>query len=85
VYAEALLGLGLDVDVWETTYLHVLPGEDPVFTWISGTGARPTLAALPDDLRPAFVEEYMALLREAYPRGPHGTVLPFRRIFAVAH
>jgi trans-aconitate 2-methyltransferase len=85
VYAEALLGLGLDVDVWETTYLHVLPGEDPVFTWISGTGARPTLAALPDDLRPAFVEEYKALLREAYPRGPHGTVLPFRRIFAVAH
>ena len=27
-------------------------GEDPVFTWVSGTGARPTLQALPDDLRP---------------------------------
>jgi trans-aconitate 2-methyltransferase len=85
VYVDALLGLGLAVDVWETTYLHVLAGEDPVFTWISGTGARPTLAALPDDLRATFVEEYKALLREAYPRGPHGTVLPFRRIFAVAH
>ncbi|MDX6300030.1 MAG: hypothetical protein QOF53_1244, partial [Nocardioidaceae bacterium] len=23
--------------------------------------------------------------REAYPRGRHGTVLPFRRIFVVAH
>ena len=41
----------LQADVWETTYLHVLHGEDPVFTWISATGARPVLAALPDGLR----------------------------------
>ena len=48
------------------------------------TGARPVLQALPDDLRPRFVEEFKAALREAYPAGPHGTVLPFRRVFAVA-
>ena len=84
VYAAALLDLGLSVDVWETTYLHLLSGEDPVFAWISGTGARPTLAALPDELRARFVEEYKALLRAAYPSGPHGTLLPFRRVFAVA-
>ena len=34
-----------------------------------GTGARPTLQALPADLRAVFVEEYKALLREAYPAG----------------
>ncbi|QWZ08368.1 trans-aconitate 2-methyltransferase [Nocardioides panacis] len=85
VYADRLRDLGLEVDAWETTYLHLLPGEDPVFTWISGTGARPTLQALPDDLRAVFVEEYKALLREAYPPGPHGTTLPFRRVFVVAH
>jgi trans-aconitate 2-methyltransferase len=84
VYADALRGLGLEVDAWETTYLHLLTGEDPVFTWISGTGARPTLQALPDDLRSVFVEEYKALLRDAYPPGPHGTTLPFRRVFVVA-
>jgi trans-aconitate 2-methyltransferase len=72
------------VDAWETTYLHVLQGEDPVFTWISATGARPTLQALPDQVRTVFVEEYRALLRDAYPAGPHGTVLPFRRVFVVA-
>jgi trans-aconitate 2-methyltransferase len=83
VYADALLDLGLEVDAWETTYLHLLTGADPVFTWISGTGARPTLQALPDELRPVFVEEYKALLRDAYPAGQHGTVLPFRRVFAV--
>jgi trans-aconitate 2-methyltransferase len=85
VYADALLDLGLTVDAWETTYLHLLTGEDPVFTWISGTGARPTLQALPDDLRPTFEAEYRTLLREAYPPGPHGTTLPFRRVFVVAH
>ncbi|MEO5709440.1 MAG: trans-aconitate 2-methyltransferase [Nocardioidaceae bacterium] len=85
VYAAALLDLELEVDAWETTYLHRLPGPDPVFTWTSGTGARPTLQALPDDLRPVFVEEYKALLRDAYPAGVHGTTLPFRRVFVVGH
>jgi trans-aconitate 2-methyltransferase len=85
VYADALLDLGLEADAWETTYLHRLTGPDPVFAWVSGTGARPTLQALPEDLRATFTDEYTALLREAYPPGPHGTVLPFRRVFAVAH
>ena len=84
MYAGALLDLGLRVDAWETTYLHLLGGADPVFTWISGTGARPALQALPDDLRADFETEYKALLARAYPPGPHGTVLPFRRVFVVA-
>ena len=85
VYRERLAGLGCEVDAWETTYLHVLPGEDPVFTWVSGTGARPTLQALPDGLREEFETELRQRLRAAYPPGSHGTVLPFRRVFAVAH
>lgn len=84
VYLERLLDLGCTVDAWETTYLHLLTGEDPVFTWVSGTGARPTLQALPDDLRGEFEAEYRRRLREAYPPGAHGTVLPFRRVFVVA-
>lgn len=83
-YLEALAALGCAVDAWETTYLHVLVGEDPVFTWISGTGARPTLQALPEDLRPGFESELKARLRAAYPPGPAGVVLPFRRVFVVA-
>ena len=83
-YLAVLAGLGCGVDAWETTYLHVLTGEDPVFTWVSGTGARPTLQALPDDLRPAFEEEFKRRLRTAYPTGSAGVVLPFRRVFVVA-
>ena len=83
-YLDVLVRAGLVADVWETTYLHVLTGEDPVFTWVSATGARPTLQALPDDLRPGFEAEFKARLRAAYPDRGYGVVLPFRRIFAVA-
>jgi trans-aconitate 2-methyltransferase len=85
VYLDALSAAGCTVlDVWETTYLHVLTGEDPVFTWVSGTGARPTLQALPADLRADFEREFKSRLRAAYPARDVGVVLPFRRIFAVA-
>ncbi len=83
-YLDLFAGLGWTVDAWSTTYLHVLPGEDPVWSWVSGTGARPVLQSLPDHLRERFVAEYQAALREAYPSRPYGTVLPFRRTFAVA-
>jgi trans-aconitate 2-methyltransferase len=83
-YQDALLRPGWRVDAWETTYLHVLQGPDPVLRWISGTGARPVLQALPDDVRPRFVAEYAAALRTAYPERSYGTVLHFRRVFVVA-
>jgi trans-aconitate 2-methyltransferase len=90
-YAALLAGTGAAVDVWETTYLHVLDpegrfGDDAVLAWMSGTGLRPVLDALADDppLQQAFLDEYTARLREAYPRRSWGTLLPFRRIFAVA-
>jgi trans-aconitate 2-methyltransferase len=51
---------------------------------VKGTGARPVLQSLPDDLRARFETEYGARLAEAYPQQEFGTVLPFRRIFAVA-
>ncbi|MEV6613621.1 trans-aconitate 2-methyltransferase [Streptomyces sp. NPDC051051] len=86
VYLDHLARLGCETDVWTTTYHHVLTGEDPVLDWARGTGLRPVLTALADDpeARDAFVTDYRDLLREAYPAHPYGTVLPFRRLFAVA-
>ncbi|MFJ7334916.1 trans-aconitate 2-methyltransferase [Streptomyces sp. NPDC101110] len=85
-YLERLTSLGCAADVWETTYIHLLQGEDPVLDWVKGTGLRPVLTALADEpeQREAFVAEYRAALREAYPAGTHGTPFPFRRVFAVA-
>ena len=87
-YLQALSRPGVSVDVWETTYLHVLPGADPVLEWLRGTGARPVLDALTavdPGLAAAFTEDLRARLRRTHPGGPGGTVLPFRRVFAVAH
>jgi trans-aconitate 2-methyltransferase len=84
-YLSVLAEKGLRVDCWETTYLHLLPGEDAVLDWTKGTALRPVFAVLDGPERQQFVDEYAALLRAAYPRQPFGTVLPFRRIFVVAH
>ncbi|MBV9207793.1 MAG: trans-aconitate 2-methyltransferase [Actinobacteria bacterium] len=84
-YAELLARAGCEVDAWETTYVHVLPGEDPVLEWYKGTGLRPVLAALDADQAADFLAEYGTRLREAYPPSPFGTFFPFRRVFAVAH
>jgi trans-aconitate 2-methyltransferase len=83
-YLELLAGRGLEVDAWQTEYLHVLPGADPVLEWVRGTGLRPVLAALSQEDGATFSAEYAARLREAYPARPYGTVLAFRRTFVVA-
>ncbi len=83
-YVDVLGRLGCRVDAWETVYHHVLAGEDPVLEWFSGTGLRPYLNALPAQERDEFRTAVAARLREAYPRRPFGTVLPFRRYFVVA-
>jgi trans-aconitate 2-methyltransferase len=84
-YFDVLAAAGLSPDVWETTYLHVLRGDDPVLGWVRSTVLRPVLALLADDDAAAFTAEYAAALRSAYPARPDGTtLLPFRRVFAVA-
>jgi len=83
-YLAVLASAGCTVDAWESTYLHVLTGDDPVLEWMRGTGARPVLQALPDGERSAFEQEYAAALRRAYPTRAYGTVLPVRRVSAVA-
>jgi trans-aconitate 2-methyltransferase len=83
-YLDVLASEGLAVDAWETTYQHVLHGQDPVTEWYKGSGLRPVLAALSSEEASEFVRQYGAGVRAAYPAAPYGTVLPFRRVFVVA-
>jgi trans-aconitate 2-methyltransferase len=89
-YLAELEPLGCEVDAWETTYAHLLHGENPVLDWVKGTALRPVLTLLADDpeAQAEFLAEYGQLLREAYPPlggdPARGTVMPFRRIFVVA-
>ena len=84
-YAGLLAEAGCEVDAWETTYVHILEGDDPVLEWYKGTGLRPVLAVLGADQAADFLAEYGEQVRAAYPPRPSGTVFPFRRVFTVAH
>jgi trans-aconitate 2-methyltransferase len=84
-YAELLARAGCEVDAWETTYVHILRGDNPVLDWYKGTGLRPVLAALDEEQAADFLAEYGEWVRAAYPPSSFGTMFPFRRVFAVAH
>ena len=84
-YVSVLARPGFEVDAWETTYLHILPGENPVREWTKGSTLRPVLAALDAEQGDAFVREYGERLGEAYHPQSFGTLFPFRRVFAVVH
>ncbi|WP_199711063.1 methyltransferase domain-containing protein [Tessaracoccus antarcticus] len=83
-YLDLLTAQGLHTNVWQTQYLHVLSGADPVLEWVRGTGLRPVLHTLNRDEADEFSDEYAALLRQAYPVRSYGTVFPFLRTFVVA-
>lgn len=81
-YLDIFLEAGHRVEAWETTYQHVLTGEDAVLDWLEGTrllAYRQRLGSRAD----AFVAELRPLLREAYPPAHGATVFGFRRLFFV--
>ncbi len=83
-YLKELGTRGLRVTVWQTTYCHMLEGEDPVLDWVRGTTLRPVLERLPEPDHGAFLELYGEQLREAYPARAGTTLFPFKRTFVVA-
>lgn len=73
------------VDLWRTTYYQRLTGDEPVWTWVTGSVLRPVLDALDGTDRERFAAACRARYAEAYPEGPDGvTTLPFSRFFLVA-
>lgn len=73
------------LDLWETDYLHLLEGPDPVAEWTRGSFLVPLLEALDEAERERFLEAYRGRLREAYPPDDMGrTPFWFRRLFMVA-
>lgn len=85
MYYRLLAGCTRRLDIWETEYLQVLEGDQPVLEWVKGTGLRPILNGLGRHERALFLEKYSRRLRNAYPVLADGrTLYPFRRLFIVA-
>ena len=84
-YVERLLGHGLTVDAWDTTYIHVLQGANPVLEWMKGTALRPLLSRLDSQQSADFLRDLGTRYLAAYPASGQGsTLFPFRRIFFIA-
>jgi trans-aconitate 2-methyltransferase len=85
-YYELLRPLCSKVDLWRTTYNHLLRGgAEAVVEWFKGSGLRPFLEPLNTVEYAAFLERYTAAIAKAYPRLADGSVLlPFPRLFLTA-
>ena len=87
VYYDALAPAAASIDLWETTYHHVLGSPSAIVEWISSTGLSPFLDALDSEgEKQLFLARFSELVTKAYARQADGRVLfPFRRTFVIAY
>ena len=79
-----LLSRRAEVDVWRTTYYHRMDDAAAIVQWLSATGLRPFVDALPADLQADYLAEYQRRIALAYPARADGRrLLAFPRLFIV--
>jgi trans-aconitate 2-methyltransferase len=84
-YYDWLMPHASAIDIWETEYLQIMDGANPIADWTRGTFLLPFLGALDANERAAFEAEYRTLVLQAYPKRNDGrTLFPFRRLFLIA-
>jgi trans-aconitate 2-methyltransferase len=83
-YVHRLHDLGFRVNAWETTYIHVWSGANPVLEWLKGTALRPLLERLGQKEGNEFLRALGIRLQAAYPPRGNVTLLPMPRLFFVA-
>lgn len=86
-YYDALQPDASRVELWETSYYHIVESPRAIVEWFRGTGLRPYLEALEtEEQRQRFEQLLLAGYTQAYPRQRDGRVLfPFRRLFVLAY
>lgn len=84
-YYDFLAPLSSHVDIWETTYHHVLADKFAVTAWIAGAALVPYLDLLDTNEKARFLGDYTDIAATAYPPHDDGRVLfQMRRIFMIA-
>jgi len=84
-YYDLLAPRARRLDIWQTTYEHVMPDAAAIVEWVKGTGLRPYLDALDEDQRGAYLGAYTEAIAGAYGARADGKRLfSFPRIFIVA-
>nr|WP_254926013.1 trans-aconitate 2-methyltransferase [Bordetella genomosp. 11] len=74
------------VDIWRTTYYHVLQdGPSAIVEWFKGSALRPFLDPLDEAEKQAYLARYTEMIEKTHRPVADGSVLlPFPRLFMVA-
>lgn len=81
-YYDLLSELGGEVDLWTTTYCHVMRSHADIMEWYRSTGLRPYLAVLDEEKKRLFEQDVLRLVEKAYPPRKNGSILfRFPRLF----
>jgi len=84
-YYDLMAPIAAHLEIWETTYIQPLEGDNPVVDWIRSTALQPVMNLLDEAEAAEFLRVYGERVREAYPKRKNGvTLFPFRRLFIVA-
>ncbi|KAI1717518.1 methyltransferase domain-containing protein [Ditylenchus destructor] len=85
-YYDLLSAKGAQVDIWRTTYFHVMSSVDSIVDWFRSTRLRPYLNPLNDSEQHVFLQQYSNELKQHYKSRADGRVLlPFPRLFMMAN
>ena len=83
-YFNVISALSDEFDIWTTTYHHVLPSHEAIWSWYEGTGLRPYLSQLDDSMKDEFKKDIMEEIRKNYPLQKSGKIIfDFPRLFFV--
>ena len=62
-----LAPLTAKLEIWQTTYWHILERPASIVVWMRGTGLRPYLERLPVQEQETFLAAYQAKVEKAFP------------------
>lgn len=84
-YYEILAAHVSELEIWETDYIQVLEGENPVAEYVKGSWLQRFLQELEEPESSEFEAIYREKILEAYPKQSDGkTLFPFKRCFILA-
>ena len=84
-YYDVLGEISSDFSIWETVYMHRMPSHESIIEWYRGTGLRPYLNALDEEMYAEFERDVFRETVSYYTVRKNGEILfEFPRLFFTA-
>ncbi|MCZ7382567.1 MAG: methyltransferase domain-containing protein [Candidatus Methanoperedens sp.] len=86
-YYEIISKFATRVELWESSYFHILNSRESVIDFVRTTGLKPYLDRLPsDEMKSEFEREVLTECKKYYKVQSNGKVLfPFERLFFIGY